>query len=188
MCALCEHGRDFIPWDKSWQERLAWRCGNTHPRVSLVCCLDAYVLIRVYKLRHRHLNTGCLDTAAWSSSFRGVCARELAGACACARVHENECLAQSFLPRARGQTATVKNKKRSQVCVTADWSLTHQVCRQHAELCVSSCAPVGPVTLEPDSRPMLRNYSWATTLFSCWKNVFGTTPTRKLFLKMTLWT
>lgn len=98
--------------------RSVW-CGTaeTSTLYVLVCCLYVYVLICVYKLRHRHLNTACLATAALSNSLE-VCVRARLCACVCM----NGCLAQSFLPEARGETAAAGKQEAQLVCVTTDES------------------------------------------------------------------
>lgn len=104
-------------------------CGtvNTPTPYFWVCCLSmclscpsVNVFVRVYKLRHRHLNTACLSTFVLSNSS-DVCLCVHAHVCVCM----SECAAESILPEARSQTAAAENKNLCQR-VSQQTSLTHR--------------------------------------------------------------
>lgn len=107
MYVLCERECNFILSDKLWQECLVWHCGNTHPvcfgLLPLCVCVNMCVQVETQASKHRLFSHSCVE-----QQFRGVCVRVCVRVCVM-----NGCLAQSFLPEARGEPAAAENKKLS---------------------------------------------------------------------------
>lgn len=144
--------------------RSVW-CGTveTPTLYALVCCLHVYVLICVYKLRHRHLNTACLATAALSNTLE-VCACVFV--CVC--VHEWVSCAE-FPPRGPRRDCGCRKQEAQLVCVTTDESdsrVDHQH-KPHEPFSDQFCNFTGSLWPNRDFQPRHLRFRINSSAVSC---------------------